>query len=226
MPSGHESQELTTILVIGQRKVRYLQCRRRKFYRTARLKDRSALATDLAPREGELRKLSFGLLRMKAIFLDIDGVLNCDATPNPRRFPYVVDPPLLERFKALVKATSATVVLSSSWRVDPIGRLAAQFYGIPFDDICPDLPAAPRCDVLQTWLGAHPDVTRYAVIDDEDDCLDELPLFQPSAKTGITRGIAQGVEAFLAGERDTDMRQNALVRLGQNIQSWLKRDKD
>jgi len=163
---------------------------------------------------------------MKAIFLDIDGVLNCDATPNPRNFPYVVDPLLLDRFQELVRVTSATVVLSSSWRVDPIGRLAAQFYGIPFDDICPDMPDAPRCDELQSWLNAHPDVTRYVVIDDEDDCLDELPLFQPSAKTGLTAEIALGVEAFLAGESDTDMRQGALVRFGQNIHAWLKRDKD
>jgi hypothetical protein len=26
---------------------------------------------------------------MKVIFLDIDGVLNCDKTPNPRKFPYL-----------------------------------------------------------------------------------------------------------------------------------------
>ena len=29
--------------------------------------------------------------KMKVIFLDIDGVLNCKKTPNPRKFPYVVD---------------------------------------------------------------------------------------------------------------------------------------
>jgi hypothetical protein len=34
---------------------------------------------------------------MKIIFLDIDGVLNCDKTPNPRKFPYVVDKKLLLR---------------------------------------------------------------------------------------------------------------------------------
>jgi molybdate transport system substrate-binding protein len=27
---------------------------------------------------------------MKVTFLDIDGILNCDRTPNPRKFPYVV----------------------------------------------------------------------------------------------------------------------------------------
>jgi hypothetical protein len=32
---------------------------------------------------------------MKVIFLDIDGVLNCDKTPNPRKLPYVVDKKLL-----------------------------------------------------------------------------------------------------------------------------------
>jgi histidinol phosphatase-like enzyme len=32
---------------------------------------------------------------MKVIFLDIDGVLNCDKTPNPRKFPYIVDKKLL-----------------------------------------------------------------------------------------------------------------------------------
>jgi hypothetical protein len=28
---------------------------------------------------------------MKVVFLDIDGVLNCTNTPNPRKFPYIVD---------------------------------------------------------------------------------------------------------------------------------------
>ena len=49
---------------------------------------------------------------MKAIFLDIDGVLNCDETPNPRKFPYVIDDRLLARFRELVQVTQARVVLS------------------------------------------------------------------------------------------------------------------
>ena len=60
---------------------------------------------------------------MKVIFLDIDGVLNSASTPNPRSFPYIVDDSPLGRFRELVRKTGATVVLSSTWRVDPVGRL-------------------------------------------------------------------------------------------------------
>jgi hypothetical protein len=63
---------------------------------------------------------------MKTIFLDIDGVLNSDSTPNPRKFPYIVDAALLARFRKLIRKTGATVILSSTWRVDPIGLLAAK----------------------------------------------------------------------------------------------------
>jgi hypothetical protein len=162
---------------------------------------------------------------MKVIFLDIDGVLNCDETPNDRKFPYIVDDRLLARFSELVKATEATVVLSSTWRVDPVGLLAATYYNVPFNDVCPDLPGAPRCEELISWLRNHQEVTRYVVLDDDDDCLDELPLFQPSAKTGLTPEMAKGIEEFLAGRSDKDMRADALTRLGQNIHAFFGRDK-
>ena len=162
---------------------------------------------------------------MKVIFLDIDGVLNSDATPNPRKFPYIVDNGLLARFKELVRRAGAKVVLSSTWRVDPVGLLAARHYEVPFDDICPDIPDAPRCEEMQAWLRQNPEVTRYVVLDDDDDCLDELPLFQPSSKTGLTDEIADGIEEFLAGRSDKDMRASAIARLGQNIHALFGRDK-
>ena len=162
---------------------------------------------------------------MKVIFLDIDGVLTSDATPNPRNFPYIVDSDLLDRFRKLVNKTGATVVLSSTWRVDPVGRLAAEFYKIPFSDVCPDMPDAPRCEEMEAWLRSHPEVTRYVVLDDANDCLDELPLFQPSSKTGLTEELANGIEEYLAGRSDKDMRRSAIVRFGQNIHAMFGRDK-
>ena len=162
---------------------------------------------------------------MKVIFLDIDGVLNCSKTPNPRKFPYIVDKKLLARFQKLVERTQAKVVLSSSWRIDPVGLYAAKHFGVPFMDVCPDMPKSPRRKEVLTWLLRHPAVRRYAIIDDEDDELDELPLFQPSCTTGLTPEIATGVEKYLSGKTDRTMRASAVVRLGQNIHSFFKRDK-
>ena len=125
---------------------------------------------------------------MKVIFLDIDGVLNCDHTANPRKFPYVVDKRLLARFKKLLSRTGAKVVLSSSWRLDPVGLLAAKHWGVPFIDVAPDMPKKTRRDEVVTWLSKHPNVIRYTIIDDEDDELDALPLFQPSCKSASLRG--------------------------------------
>ena len=162
---------------------------------------------------------------MKIIFLDIDGVLNCDKTPNPRKFPYIVDRKLLARLKKLLDRTGAKVVLSSSWRCDPAGLFAAKHWGVPFIGVCPDKPKSPRRKEMLAWLSGHPRVTRYAVIDDEDDELDDLPLFQPSSKTGITMEIVRAAEKYLNGETDKTMRANAVVRLGQNIHSLFKRNK-
>lgn len=43
----------------------------------------------------------------------------------------------------------------------------------------------------------HPKVKRFVVIDDEDDELDQLPLFQPASSTGLTEKVANGVANYL-----------------------------
>jgi hypothetical protein len=158
----------------------------------------------------------------KIIFADIDGVLNCKRTSNPRKLPYVIDPPLLARFKHMVERSGADVVLSSTWRYDPAGLFSAKYWGIPFVDVIPDLPDQPRRDEILAWLKAHGEVTRFIVIDDEDDELDGLPLFQPSSATGLTDKIVEGATAYLSGTTDQDMRCNRLERLFQNVAAILR----
>ena len=160
---------------------------------------------------------------MHIIFTDIDGVLNSRKTPNPRHFPYVADPKLVSRFKSLVDRTGAQVVLASTWRYDPAGIFSANHWGIPFVDVTPDLPDKPRRDEIVSWLSKHSDVDRYIVIDDEDDELDGLPLFQPSCHTGLTDEIVAGAESYLAGETDKDMRRSRLRRVLQNCYAILRR---
>ena len=162
---------------------------------------------------------------MKIIFLDIDGVLNCKATPNPRKFPYIADPQLVARLIMVLERTRAHVVLSSTWRYDPAGLFSAKHWGIPFDDVTPDLPHEPRRKEILTWVEAHPAVSRYAVLDDEDDELDGLPLFQPSCVTGLTDRIAQGLVDYLNGATEHDMRSSRIVRWIENLQAIVKRHK-
>jgi hypothetical protein len=162
---------------------------------------------------------------MKVIFLDIDGVLNCKKTENPRKFPYVIDLELLDRLKGLAEQTEAKIVLTSTWRLDPIGRLAARHFGVPFIDCSPDMPEAARHKEIKTWLAENPDVDRFVVIDDECDGLDSLPLFQPDADVGLSYDIAVGVERYLMKESDETMRANVVVRMAQNIHSLFKRNK-
>jgi len=159
---------------------------------------------------------------MQVLFTDIDGVLNCRQTPNPRKLPYIVDQKLLVRFKRLVKDTGVTVVLTSTWRYDPAGLFSAKYWEIPFQDVLPDMPDQPRRDEVLAWLSKHPNVTRYAVLDDEDDELDGLPLFQPSARTGLSSEICEGLKRYFAGETGQDMRRNALVRVALNIKAMLQ----
>jgi hypothetical protein len=158
----------------------------------------------------------------KVIFLDIDGVLNCQRTSNPRHLPYIIDDALLTRLRQLVDRTDASVVLSSTWRYDPAGIFSAKRYGIPFIDVIPDLPHEPRRKEILQWLQEHPEVTRYIVIDDEDDDLDSLPLFQPSSGMGLTEEIVAGAAEYLNGKTDKDMRSNRFVRALQNLHALFK----
>jgi hypothetical protein len=158
---------------------------------------------------------------MKVIFLDIDGVLNCDRTPNPRKFPFIVDPKLLARLRRLLDLTGAEVVLASNWRFDPVGLLAAKYYKVPFVDTLPDEGDPPRCQPILDWLQMHPEIERFIVIDDEDDELDPLPLFEPSRNTGLTDEMVTAAADYLNGKTDKDMRRNKLVRICQNLASLV-----
>jgi hypothetical protein len=145
---------------------------------------------------------------MKVIFLDIDGVLNCDHTTNPRKFPYVVDKKLLARFKKLLSRTGAKVVLSSSWRLDPVGSWQPSIGASRSSTWRPICQRKLGETKFLRGSSKHPNVIRYTIIDDEDDELDALPLFQPSCKTGITAEIVKGVEKYLSGKTDDNARQS------------------
>lgn len=120
---------------------------------------------------------------MKAIFLDIDGVI---ATPTSVRLNYLLhrrvdtqwyDAVALSYLGRLVAQTKAVVVLSSTWREDlesedPFMRaimtnLTDQLAqaGAPMTDCTPQLPGIDRSGEVGAWLDAHP-CEAWAIIDD------------------------------------------------------------
>lgn len=159
---------------------------------------------------------------VKVIFLDIDGVLNTPATSRSQRKSRVVDPVLLDRLNKLVRHTKAEVILTSTWRHQPGGLETARQLGIPFWDVVPDLRPRPRNEEIVAWLRSHPHVRRYIVIDDDDDRLDEFPLFQPSASKGLTTRITAAAADYLSGRSNEDMRRSFPVRVFQRVRAFFQ----
>ncbi len=116
---------------------------------------------------------------MKVLFLDFDGVLNCDRYVRDHgRTGVMLDPGRLALVKRIIDATGASIVLSTSWREywSPIpeechetGALINRLFreqGLTIYDKTPRL-AARREQEIARWLADFPAVTRFAVLDDE-----------------------------------------------------------
>jgi hypothetical protein len=113
----------------------------------------------------------------KIVFLDFDGVV---------RFPVFTGewPPDAEfsethlaRIAELVRGSDARVGISSTWRLrlDRGGILSALGNRFPAERLhgdwaTPDLSSThgelPRGEEIETWLSAHPGVTRFVILDD------------------------------------------------------------
>ena len=57
---------------------------------------------------------------------------------------------------------------------------------IPFEDVLPDLRPCSRGKEVKAWLTIHSNVERFAIIDDDDDEYENMPLFQPNPYQGLS----------------------------------------
>lgn len=148
---------------------------------------------------------------MKVIFLDIDGVLNTreflekniPVMPMFNGWGYAIDPRAVERLGAAIRATAASVVLSSTWRLFvPLMDLEVflRAYGCParIIDKTPLLSTFGREREVETWLKEHPEISRFVILDDQN-VFPTLTrrLIQVDPKTGLTwRDVDKLVEAL------------------------------
>lgn len=117
---------------------------------------------------------------MKVLFLDIDGVLNSERSAWAfGGFPHGFDPANMAKFdhvaialiRKVCEETECSVVLSSTWRLLHSVHECANGLGLPIFDKTPG-GGGNRGKQIQEWLDEHPEVTEYAIVDDDSDMLD------------------------------------------------------
>lgn len=153
-----------------------------------------------------------GLPSMKALFLDIDGVLNSQTwtEANYARGGNLLDldPEAVRRVLNVLAATDAKLVLSSTWRLSRTLVKQLLDVGLPIFDSTPRADAFDcRSDEITAWLKSHPDVTTFAIVDDDPDAgYGELaPYFvQTNCAFGLTDEPANALIAILNRDRELE----------------------
>ena len=136
---------------------------------------------------------------MKVLFLDVDGVLNSRESTNFKNNLWPVDDYMCFLVGKIQLDTGCSIVVSSSWRNHPDGmkKIREKFNDII--DKTPSMARANRGAEINNWLDKHPEVTRYAILDDDSDmCEDQMDsFFKTTFKFGLTEDIAKKVTDHL-----------------------------
>ena len=164
------------------------------------------------------------------LFLDIDGVLNRTRAATHIR----IDEDLVARLKTLLEETGAVIVLSTFWRPFlPYCQYILHRHGIAADAVIGRTPGISgatsfangscgeqlfsssafddamyqkRHQEIGAWLTAHPEVTRFAIVDDRPSAADErlAPFFvQCDAACGLTDADAERLSVLLLAQGST-----------------------
>ncbi len=153
---------------------------------------------------------------MKILFLDIDGVLNRGAFSTEAESTSL-DPDLVRRLNALLAATNAKVVVSSSWRYMVLtGAMTLSGFeyllrthglrrGVVLDTTISDEAVPGRAAQIRAWLAEHPNVTAWAAVDDGDLApefgADAARFVRTDGAVGLSDADATGLRALLSPDR-------------------------
>lgn len=133
------------------------------------------------------------------LFLDFDGVLNStdylirvqghyDKSPDGT---VGTDPQAAARLERLLTLTGAKVVLSSVYRRYHSLETMQEYLrnrGVPSIELIGATPhlTGYRGEEIHAWLKEHPEVTRFAIVDDDSDM---EPYYNKLVKTSCQSGL-------------------------------------
>lgn len=134
----------------------------------------------------------------KALFLDVDGVLNNmkfairmkDEEGVMIFHEDILDPACIRNLKRIIDETGAVIVVSSSWRGIPnsMKNLAAQLNqsGMEIYSTTPSIYRKERGDEIAAWLKNNPSIKDFVILDDDSDMGELLPhLVNTDFQTGL-----------------------------------------
>lgn len=127
--------------------------------------------------------------------------MNNERTPNRFNFFIGLDPFMVLLVHRICDATGAKIVVSSDWRLsedtlEEVKRAVSPH----FLDVTPNLNSHEKRGLeVNAWLADHPEVERFAILDDNNWFLpDQQPhFFKTSWAVGLTEEIAERVMEHL-----------------------------
>lgn len=144
----------------------------------------------------------------KVLFLDIEGVLNSWRSSIAfGGMPFNIigkdramfDEVAIGLIARICEAAGAQVILSSSWRQEGYWDRIGPALGLPIVDRTPSILGGCRGDEIAAWLGEHPGVACYAVLDDmaEAGAGHQGRFIRTSMKEGFTYANAEKLAELL-----------------------------
>jgi hypothetical protein len=183
---------------------------------------------------------------MKVLFLDIDGVINTvggelgiryctDTFPERKDGSEFFDPACLWYLRDIITKTECKIVVSSAWRLGVsldemkawfrcevirasiIGKTPS-FNAKSHPHLVDRSGRVQRGEEILAWLDSNPEVTKYAVLDDDGD-MDAVRrnFFQTETHDGLKREVAYDVIAHLNHENYLDH-----YRVNHALNKYLK----
>lgn len=145
----------------------------------------------------------------KVLFLDIDGViLSGEELWKPENNNRHLPPHKIALVKEVCDRTGAVIVVSSTWRFSDDTRPRLLALGLPVHTdwrtpyggkVGSIYLGDRRGGEIAAWLHSHPEISCYAIVDDDSDMLEtQLPRFvQTPFVTGIDRAHVEQLVAIL-----------------------------